>query len=54
MKKLNLLLTMLFVSALVVAQSNGPEIKFENTTYDYGVIEQNSSGVSEFVYKCGQ
>lgn len=30
---------------------NMPEIYFEETTYNYGTIEQNSDGTCEFVFK---
>lgn len=46
--------SLLLVTGLMIsgyAQSNGPEITFEETTVDYGTIAEKSDGTREFVFR---
>jgi hypothetical protein len=51
MKKLFALLFVAGMSLTGYAQSNGPEITFEETTIDYGTIAEKSDGTREFVFR---
>ncbi|MCH8546058.1 MAG: DUF1573 domain-containing protein [Cryomorphaceae bacterium] len=51
MKHLFSLLLIAGLGFMGFAQSNGPEITFEETTVDYGTIEEKSDGTREFVFR---
>lgn len=51
MKHLFSLLLIAGMGFMGYAQSNGPEITFEETTVDYGTIEEKSDGTREFVFR---
>ncbi|MDA8948007.1 DUF1573 domain-containing protein [Flavobacteriaceae bacterium] len=44
-------LVLLFFTVSVYAQQNSPQIEFENTTIDYGTIENGSDGERIFSFK---
>ena len=49
MKYLNLFLLLFSIS--IYAQQSSPEIEFETTTIDYGVIQNGSDGKRDFSFK---
>ncbi len=51
MKHLFSLLLITGMGFMGYAQSNGPEITFEETTVDYGTIEEKADGTREFVFR---
>lgn len=51
MKHLFSLLLIAGMGFMGYAQSNGPEITFEETTVDYGTIEEKADGTREFVFR---
>lgn len=51
MKKIALILSMVFVGFLVNAQVGGAEIEFEKEIHDFGTLKQGADASTEFVFK---
>ena len=47
----NLIALFFILTSAALWAQDGPEIKFETLSIDYGTIEQNSNGVREFKFK---